>query len=299
MHDFSIALHGGIGTLGANVLSSVTEQQIASALEQAIQTGGQILSCGGCALDAVVAAVRILEAFPLFNAGKGAVLNHNEMVEMDACVMCGQQRQMATVAGLRHIEHPVALAKEMFDSQYAGMFVGEGAEMMARQFGYESIEQDELFTEARYEQFGACLRSMSQSDTILFDGSVGAVASDSNGNIAAAASSGGVLNHRCGQVSEVGIRGSSVFADNHSLAVVATGLVPHQIAELLRLGMHDQAGSLNTVCEQVLHQTLSTKGASGGLVALDSGGHVYFSHHSEMFPRASLNAQGKYLNAIF
>ncbi len=192
----AIAIHGGAGTILRAQMSDELKQGIVAALEQSVRAGHQLLVQGGDALDAVVAAVRVLEDSPYFNAGKGSVLTHQEMVEMDASVMHGLHMDAGAVAGVRHIRNPVELARDVMRHSDHVLLIGDGAEAFAFGQGYDYTEQDYFFTERRYEQLQAMkakgLFALSESkypDDKKF-GTVGAVALDQHGNLAAATSTG-------------------------------------------------------------------------------------------------------------
>lgn len=194
---FSIAIHGGAGTILREQMSDELQQSILADLEAAVKAGHQILEQGGEALDAVVAAVKVLEDSPNFNAGKGSVLTHNEMVEMDASVMDGRNLAAGAVAGVRHIKNPIELARDVMLRSNHVLLVGEGAEKFAFEQGHQYTEQDYFFTDRRYEQLlsmrekGLFALSESRYPDDRKHGTVGAVALDQQGNLAAATSTGG------------------------------------------------------------------------------------------------------------
>lgn len=197
---FSIAIHGGAGTILREQMSDSLQQAILTDLEAAAKAGHQILANGGASLDAVVAAVKVLEDSPHFNAGKGSVLTHNEMVEMDASIMDGSNLAAGAVAGVRHIKNPIELARDVMQKSNHVLLVGEGAETFAFENGHQYTEQDYFFTDRRYEQLismrekGEFALSESRYPDDRKHGTVGAVALDQHGNLAAATSTGGVTN---------------------------------------------------------------------------------------------------------
>ncbi len=184
-NPFSIAIHGGAGTILKEQMSKELKQSIISDLQNSVRAGYKVLEQGGDALDAVVAAVKVLEDSPNFNAGKGSVLTHKEIVEMDASVMNGEKMQAGAVAGVRHIKNPIALARDVMNNSKHVFLVGEGAEEFAFQNGYDYTEQDYFYTERRYEQLqhmkskGEYALSESRFPDDKKFGTVGAVALDS------------------------------------------------------------------------------------------------------------------------
>lgn len=227
---FSIAIHGGAGTILREQMTPELETQIRSALEASVRAGHKILEQGGDALDAVIEAVKVLEDSPHFNAGKGSVLTSKEMVEMDASVMHGKQMEAGAVAGVRHIKNPIELARDVMKNSNHVLLIGEGAEEFAFEQGYEYTEQDYFYTDRRYDQ----LQSMKEKGLFALSeskypddnkyGTVGAVALDKQGNLAAATSTGGVTNKKYGRVGDSSIIGAGTFAENGNVAVSTTGM---------------------------------------------------------------------------
>ncbi|MCE7597134.1 isoaspartyl peptidase/L-asparaginase family protein, partial [Vibrio fluvialis] len=227
---FAIAIHGGAGTILRSQMSEELKNDILMVLEQSVRAGHQLLSEGGDALDAVVAAVKVLEDSPLFNAGKGSVLTNKEMVEMDASVMHGRHMDAGAVAGVRHIRNPIELARDVMRHSDHVLLMGEGAEEFAFGLGYDYTEQDYFFTERRYEQLQSMkskgLFALSESkypDDKKF-GTVGAVALDQLGNLAAATSTGGITNKKFGRVGDSPLIGAGTVAENGNVAVSTTGM---------------------------------------------------------------------------
>ncbi|SEG63556.1 isoaspartyl peptidase/L-asparaginase family protein [Vibrio hangzhouensis] len=299
---FAIAIHGGAGTILREQMSESLKQEILDALTRSVQAGADILGSGGDALEAAVAAVKVMEDSPHFNAGKGSVLTHCEMVEMDASVMHGASMNAGAVAGVRHIRNPVELAKDvMLDSDHV-MLIGEGAETFAFERGYDYTEQDYFFTERRYEQ----LQSMKQKGLFALSeskypddkkyGTVGAVALDSHGNLAAATSTGGVTNKKYGRVGDTAIIGAGTYAENDNVAVSTTGMgeyfirktVAGDVAARMRYLQED----VRTASESVIQGELKDMGGEGGLIAIDANGEVHFAMNSTGMYRASIDVSG-------
>lgn len=300
---FSIAVHGGAGTILREQMSDELQQSILADLEAAVKAGHQILEKGGEALDAVVAAVKVLEDSPNFNAGKGSVLTHNEMVEMDASVMDGRHQAAGAVAGVRHIKNPIELARDVMKNSNHVLLVGEGAEKFAFEQGHEYTEQDYFFTDRRYEQLismrekGLFALSESRYPDDRKHGTVGAVALDQHGNLAAATSTGGVTNKKYGRVGDSALIGCGTVAENGVVAVSTTGVgeffIRKRVAEDVAARMRYLQENVHTACEHIIQGELKEMGGEGGLIAIDAQGELHFAMNSSGMYRAGINTQGE------
>jgi len=300
---FSIAIHGGAGTILREQMSDELQQSILSDLEAAVKAGHQILETGGEALDAVVAAVKVLEDSPNFNAGKGSVLTNNEMVEMDASVMDGRNQAAGAVAGVRHIKNPIELARDVMRNSNHVLLVGEGAEKFAFEQGHEYTEQDYFFTDRRYEQLlsmrekGLFALSESRYPDDRKHGTVGAVALDQQGNLAAATSTGGVTNKKYNRVGDSALIGCGTVAENGVVAVSTTGVgeffIRKRVAEDVAARMRYLQEDIHTACEHIIQGELKEMGGEGGLIAIDAQGELHFAMNSSGMYRAGINTQGE------
>ncbi|MCJ2378814.1 isoaspartyl peptidase/L-asparaginase [Vibrio sp. ZSDZ34] len=306
---FSIAIHGGAGTILPSQMSPQLKQNILMALTQSVQAGAAILAQGGDALDAAVAAVKVMEDCPHFNAGKGSVLTHQEMVEMDASVMHGREMDAGAVAGVRHIRNPIELARDVMRDSNHVLLIGEGAEQFAFERDYSYTEQDYFFTERRYEQ----LQSMKERGLFALSeskypddkkyGTVGAVALDQQGNLAAATSTGGVTNKKYGRVGDTAVIGAGTFAQNGNVAVSTTGMgeyflrkvVASDVAARMRYLKED----IHLACETIIQGELKQMGGEGGLIAVDSKGDIHFAMNSSGMYRASVDINGEVTVKIY
>ncbi|MDK9779151.1 MULTISPECIES: isoaspartyl peptidase/L-asparaginase family protein [unclassified Vibrio] len=303
MKPFSIAIHGGAGTILREQMSDELQQSILADLEAAVKAGHQILATGGEAIDAVVAAVKVLEDSPNFNAGKGSVLTHNEMVEMDASVMDGRHQAAGAVAGVRHIRNPIELARDVMRNSNHVLLVGEGAEKFAFEQGHEYTEQDYFFTDRRYEQLlsmrekGLFALSESRYPDDRKHGTVGAVALDQQGNLAAATSTGGVTNKKYGRVGDSALIGCGTVAENGVVAVSTTGVgeffIRKRVAEDVAARMRYLQEDVHTACEHIIQGDLKEMGGEGGLIAIDAKGELHFAMNSSGMYRAGINTQGE------
>ncbi|HDM8187939.1 TPA: isoaspartyl peptidase/L-asparaginase [Vibrio harveyi] len=306
---FSIAIHGGAGTILREQMSDELQQSILADLEAAVKAGHQILATGGEAIDAVVAAVKVLEDSPNFNAGKGSVLTHNEMVEMDASVMDGRHQAAGAVAGVRHIRNPIELARDVMRNSNHVLLVGEGAEKFAFEQGHEYTEQDYFFTDRRYEQLlsmrekGLFALSESRYPDDRKHGTVGAVALDQQGNLAAATSTGGVTNKKYGRVGDSALIGCGTVAENGVVAVSTTGVgeffIRKRVAEDVAARMRYLQEDVHTACEHIIQGDLKAMGGEGGLIAIDAKGELHFAMNSSGMYRAGINKQGELTVKIY
>lgn len=306
---FSIAIHGGAGTILREQMSDELQQSILADLEAAVKAGHQTLAKGGEALDAVVLAVKVLEDSPNFNAGKGSVLTHNEMVEMDASVMDGKSQAAGAVAGVRHIKNPIELARDVMRNSNHVLLVGEGAETFAFEQGYEYTEQDYFFTDRRYEQLqsmrekGLFALSESRYPDDRKHGTVGAVALDQHGNLAAATSTGGVTNKKYGRVGDSALIGCGTVAENGVVAVSTTGVgeffIRKRVAEDVAARMRYLQEDVHTACEHIIQGELKVMGGEGGLIAIDAQGDLHFAMNSTGMYRAGINTQGELSVSIY
>ncbi|MBE4578970.1 isoaspartyl peptidase/L-asparaginase [Vibrio navarrensis] len=299
----SIAIHGGAGTILRTQMSTELKQEILNDLQRAVQAGHALLREGADALDAVVAAVKVMEDSPHFNAGKGSVLTNNEMVEMDASLMHGRDLQAGAVAGVRHIKNPIELARDVLRNSPHVLLIGEGAEKFAFEQGHVYTEQDYFFTDRRYEQLlsmrekGLFALSEAKYPDDKKHGTVGAVALDAQGNLAAATSTGGVTNKKYGRVGDSALIGCGTVAENGVVAVSTTGVgeffIRKRVAEDVAARMRYLKEDVHTACEHIIQGELKSMGGEGGLIALDAQGEIHFAMNSSGMYRASIDVAGK------
>ena len=293
-----IAIHGGAGAITRSQLSQEQELRYIQALSDIVETGQRMLEDGRSALDVVTEAVRLLEECPLFNAGIGAVYTRDETHELDACVMDGNTLNAGAVAGVSHLRNPILAARLVMEHSPHVMMIGEGAENFAIAQGMERVSADIFSTPERYAQL---LAARTVGDTVLDHsaspldennkmGTVGAVALDLFGNLAAATSTGGMTNKLPGRVGDSPLVGAGCYANNASVAVSCTGtgevfiraLAAYDIAALMDYG----GLSLSEACERVVMEKLPALGGSGGLIAVDHEGNVALPFNSEGMYRA-------------
>ena len=305
----AMALHGGAGVLMPGVLTCEDEQAIHAALLQALKAGVDVLEKGGSSLDAVQASVVELEECPWFNAGKGAVFTHRGDHELDAAIMNGADLQAGAVAGVHHVRNPICGARAVLEHSEHVLLAGAGADLfLSEQAGLEHVSNDWYDTPLRRRQWAA---QQQQPETVLLEpggvekkfGTVGAVALDSHGHVAAATSTGGITNKRYGRVGDSPLIGSGTWADDRSAAISATGhgeffmrtVVAHNIASRIRL----VGSTLADACEQVVQGELKTLGGNGGVVAVSPSGETVLSFNTPGMYRAWRDAEGGLHTAIY
>jgi beta-aspartyl-peptidase (threonine type) len=295
MQPYAIAIHGGAGTLTREEMTPEKEAAYRNGLRQAIEAGIHILEKQGSALDAVEAAVRVLEDHPLFNAGKGAAFSHDGTHELDAAIMDGHTREAGAVAGVKGIKNPVSLARLVMEKSDHVLLAREGAEEFARRMKIEPVPEAYFYTQERYDQLqkkkeqgGAPSENLKSQKGARF-GTVGAVALDNDGHLAVATSTGGLTNKRFGRVGDSPLVGAGTYA-NDRVAVSCTGdgeffirtVAAYDLASLLEYkGLElEEAGRV------VIHEKLKELGGEGGLVAVDSRGNITLPFNSEGMYRA-------------
>jgi L-asparaginase / beta-aspartyl-peptidase len=315
-----LVIHGGAGTITRASMSADMEKQYREALEQSLRLGHAVLSKGGSSMDAIEASIRFMEDSPLFNAGKGAVFTHEGRNELDASIMDGKTKMAGSVAGVTIIRNPITAARAVMEKSEHVMMVGRGAELFATKMGLEIVDPSYFWTERRWKglqnellkeegqkpkaELGTSSQlaaRSSQGNELSFPddkkfGTVGAVALDRSGNLAAGTSTGGMTNKKFGRVGDAPIIGAGTYADNESCAVSGTGhgeffirwTVAYDIAALVKYrGMTvKQAG------DEVIHKKLVPVKGEGGVIILDAKGNFATPFNSEGMYRGWIGADG-------
>lgn len=291
MKKFSLAIHGGAGTYKKS-LTPEREKAFEKALTTALTLGHGILSKGGTALDAVEAVVRNLEDEPLFNAGRGSVFNHDGKIEMDASIMNGIDKSAGSVAGVKTVKNPVTLARAVMEKTEHVMLISEGAETFAKEVGVEIVDPSWFFTEYRWESWK---KIKDQDKTELNLGTVGAVAMDQDGNLAAATSTGGMNNKKFGRIGDSPIIGAGLYADNNTCAVSSTGHGEYFIRLNLAYDISALMGYKHLLLDSATNEAikkLSELGGSGGVIAVDKSGNVSMSFSTDTMFRGFIKEDG-------
>ncbi|MBK6266884.1 isoaspartyl peptidase/L-asparaginase [Marivirga sp. S37H4] len=306
MQKYIIAIHGGAGTILKKHLSLEQETAYHEALREALELGHEVLNKKGTAIEAVTQAVESMEDSPLFNAGKGAVYSNEGKNEMEASIMEGKNLNAGAVAGISNIKNPIQLAKTILHDPEFVYLIGHGAEEYAEKRKLDKVSSEYFRTKFREEQW---LAAKSEGKVILDHdadkkfGTVGAVALDSFGDLAAATSTGGLTNKKYGRIGDSSVIGSGTYANNNTCAISCTGygeyflraVVAYDVACLM-----DYKGlSLADACHEVVMGKLVKMRGEGGLIAVDAKGNYQFSFNSEGMYRGVVGSEVKLGTYIF
>jgi L-asparaginase / beta-aspartyl-peptidase len=313
MHStFAIAIHGGAGTILRQNLTPEKDRSYRKALEESLLAGYTILKKDGSSLDAVEAAVIVMEDFPLFNAGKGSVFTADGIIEMDAAIMNGSDLKAGAVAAVRTIKNPIQAARAVMEKSSHVLLAGEGAEQFAKQCGLELVDASYFFNNERWEQLQKAKGL--ESNVHIADepyssenrekkfGTVGAVALDRYGNLAAATSTGGMTNKKFGRIGDTPLIGAGTYSNNKTCAVSGTGygeyfmrgVIAYDISALM-----DYKGMTLQQATQKAMEKLAAMGGSGGVIAIDNKGNISQPFISEGMYRGYIDKNGEMKVAIF
>lgn len=310
-------IHGGAGVITRGSLTPEREREYRAKLEEALLAGYKALQAGKSGLDAVEIAIRIMEDSPLFNAGKGAVFTNDGKNELDASIMDGKTQNAGAVAGLSRVKNPITLARAIMEKSEHVMMIGAGAEKFAEANKIELVDPKYFWTESRWNSLQRILKEEKEKKEGSMDhgmlsnaerrasryGTVGAVALDKNGNLAAGTSTGGMTNKRFGRVGDVPIIGAGTYANNESCAVSATGwgefFIRLTVARDICSLMEYRALPVQNAADIVIKQKLQKLGGDGGVIAMDKFGNLGISFNSEGMYRAYINANGKAVVEIY
>lgn len=299
--QFSIVIHGGAGTILQKNMSPEQETLYTAKLEEAIRIGYDILKNGGSSLDAVEKTINVLEDSPLFNAGKGAVFTHAETNEHDASIMDGNTLKAGASAGTSNVKNPINLARAIMDQSPHVMLSGKGAETFANEHGLEIVDPSYFYTE---KSFNALQGVKNSQKTAFYNedikdskfGTVGCVALDKPGNLAAGTSTGGMTNKRWGRIGDSPIIGAGTYANNKTCAVSCTGwgeyfirgVVAYDISAL----MEYKGLSLKEAAQEVIQKKNPALGGDGGIIAIDKYGNMTMEFNTSGMFRATMNEKG-------
>lgn len=312
MNKYAIAIHGGAGTILKSTMTPEKEKAYSDALRDAIEEGEMILKSGGTALDAVEASVKSMEDNPLFNAGKGAVFTNTGKNEMDASIMDGKNLMAGAVAGVTNIKNPISLAKAVMEKSEHVFLAGQGALEFAKQVNATFENDAYFFVQMRHDQ----LQQAKESDGFFLDhtedkfengekkfGTVGAVALDLHGNLAAATSTGGMTNKKFGRVGDSPIIGAGTYANNETCAISCTGhgelFIRSVVAYDVSCLMEYKGSSLKEACDLVVMEKLVKIGGEGGLIAIDKNGNIELPFNSEGMYRAKKSSDSDIFIGIY
>ncbi|MBK12737.1 MAG: hypothetical protein CL849_04330 [Crocinitomicaceae bacterium] len=297
---WSIAIHGGAGHFGTENLSIEQQNAYRLSLTKALEAGGYVLDKGGNATDAVVAAIALMEDDSLFNAGRGAVYTASGAHELDASIMRGSDRNCGAVTGLQGFRHPIQVAMSVMEESQHVFFSGHGAGEFAHSTGAETAEPAWFHTQKAKARFE---RALERDTTQEKFGTVGCVALDSEGHLAAGTSTGGMTFKRHGRIGDSPIIGAGTWADDRTCAVSATGwgefFIRSSVAHDIHARMLHAGTSLEEAASATIHQEMAALGGDGGVVAIDHWGNPVFSMNTLGMFRGALIAGGKPVTALF
>jgi L-asparaginase / beta-aspartyl-peptidase len=304
MSNYALAIHGGAGTILKSTMTPEKELAYKNGLQDAIDAGESILKNGGSAFDAVETAIIKLENNPLFNAGKGAVFTNTGTHEMDASIMNGKDLMAGAIAGVQGVKNPISLARAVMEQSEHVLLTGNGAMEFAKKVNAQLENEDYFFVQLRYDQ----LQQAKECNSMVLDhtednpdshreengekkfGTVGCVALDLNGNLAAGTSTGGMTNKKYGRVGDSSIIGAGTYANNNTCAISCTGhgelFIRSVVAYDISCLMEYKNLSLKEACDVVVMDKLVKIGGEGGLIALDAKGNIVLPFNSDGMYRA-------------
>mgnify|MGYP001188391090 CR=1 FL=1 len=292
--EYAIVIHGGAGTILKENMSYELEVLYKNKMREALEVGHYILKTNGTSLDAVEAAIKILEDSELFNAGKGSVLSNNEEVEMDASIMTGKNLNAGAISGIKHIKNPISLARIVMEESEHVFLSGEGAEDFAVSKGFETIENNSFITERRLNS----VRNAKKRDSIQDNkfGTVGCVALDKFGNITSGTSTGGMTNKKWNRIGDVPIIGAGTYANNKTCGISSTGWGEYFIRNVVAYDISTQIDYLKIDINQAAKNTLKKVkdlGGTGGVIGIDKNGNVMMDFNTKGMYRGYIKSDGE------
>lgn len=312
-NKIGLVVHGGAGTMERAKMSAEREREYRAGIENALRAGWEILQHGGSALDATEAAVRTLEDNSLFNAGKGSVFNAAGVNEMDAAIMDGKTLRAGTVANIERVKNPISLARLVMERSPHVMMAGAGAEAFAKEHGVELVDPKYFFTQERWDELQRDKEKEKGKAAPVGDkkflvepegarGTVGAVALDRNGNLAAATSTGGKSNKLSGRIGDTPVIGAGTYANNATCAVSGTGdgeffimaTAAHDVSAMMEYRRKTLQESSIAVIDKI-----GKLGGTGGLIAIDKNGNISLPFNTSGMYRGYVDGNGKFVTEIF
>ena len=300
---FGIVIHGGAGVIKKENMTDSLQMAYEEKLKEAIDVGHKILSEGGTAIEAVQRTINVMENSPLFNSGKGAVLNAEGIAELDASIMDGKTKNAGAISGVQHIKNPINLAFKVMEESSHVMLSAQGAEEFAKLHELEFVENSYFLTERRrraLEASKAREKGISSNEFFLSNekyGTVGCAALDQNGNLAAGTSTGGMTNKKYGRIGDSPIIGAGTYANNKTCAISATGhgeyFIRNVVAHDISAMMEYQGISLEQAAKRVIQKKLTDLGGTGGIVGIDKKGNVVMEFNTPGMFRATKNVKGE------
>ncbi|MDP6679206.1 MAG: isoaspartyl peptidase/L-asparaginase [Verrucomicrobiota bacterium] len=307
----AIVIHGGAGKIDRDALTPERERLYHATLEQSLRAGHAILARGGSALDAVEAAIVVMEDAPVFNAGKGSVFTAEGKNELDASIMDGRALQAGAVGGVTTVKNPIRAARAVMEKSPHVLFTNKGAEKFAAEHGLEIVEPKYFFTERRWKQIQKWRKQQEAKPQAAAEpdrhadyfGTVGCVALDAQGNLAAGTSTGGMTGKRFGRIGDSPIIGAGTYADNRTAGISCTGhgeyFIRHAVAHDIPTRMAYKQESLAKAARDVVQTVLKPAGGSGGIIGIDTHGNVVMEFNTPAMSRGYIDRDGKTKTAIF
>lgn len=301
--NFTLVIHGGAGTLSKKEMTPEKEKAYKENLELALKAGYDILKNKGTALDAVVASIKVMEDSPLFNAGLGSVYTNSGNHELDASIMDGKNLAAGAVAGVKTVKNPIIAARTVMEKSEHVMLAGSGADEFAKAQGLEIVSNNYFDTPDRFERWQKILKEENEKTSAASKhGTVGAVALDQFGNLAAGTSTGGMTNKKFGRLGDSPIIGAGTYANNKTCAVSATGwgefFIRTVVAHDISAQVEYKKVSLSKATKEVIKK-VGKLGGDGGVIAIDAKGNISLEFNSEGMYRGFVKADGKIVTDIF
>ncbi len=299
---YALVLHGGAGVMSEKSMTPVMQKEYLTVLNKALQVGDSVLSAGGTSMDAVEKTIMIMEDSPLFNAGKGAVFTHEGTVELDASVMDGKTLGAGAVAGIKDIKNPIRLARTVMEKSEHVLLTGSGASQFAIEQGFKQVPNSYFYTDKRLQQLQELLKKEREAGINDKHGTVGCVALDTYGNIAAGTSTGGMTNKKYGRVGDSPIIGAGTYANNLTGGFSCTGHGEYYI----RLGFSRDISAMmeymhidvQKACQAEIEK-LTQLGGTGGVIGLDKSGNIAMEFNTSGMFRGYIKSTGEKYTAIF
>jgi len=293
--NYALVIHGGAGFVQSDQMSADKKQAYEMSLTQKLEAGQKMLAEGASSLDVVEAVIRMMENDSLYNSGRGSVLNSQGQVECDASIMSGIDKQAGAITGVQHIKNPISSARLVMEKSPHVMMAGSGAEEFAMQFNIDLVPNDYFITKRQYDNFKDKIKNSKH-------GTVGAVALDQNGNIAAGTSTGGMANKAYGRIGDSPIIGAGTYADNNTCGVSCTGhgeyFIRHAVAYDMSAMMEYGNKTVDAAAKAIIHKKLKPEAGAGGLIALDRKGNISMEFNTTAMFRGYVNQDELYI-AIF
>ena len=299
---YALVIHGGAGVMSEKLMTPEIQKQYLEALNRALQVGDSLLKAGGTCMDAVVKTIMVMEDSPLFNAGKGAVLNHEGIAELDASVMYGKTLAAGAVAGVRDIKNPIVLARTVMEKSEHVLLSGSGASKFAVENGFKLVPNSYFITERRQKELQELLNKEMETGINDKHGTVGCVALDTYGNIAAGTSTGGMSNKKFGRIGDSPIIGAGTYANNTTGGFSGTGhgeyFIRLSFTRDISALMEYRQMDIKNACQAEV-QKLTQLGGTGGVVGLDKQGNVAMEFNTSGMFRGFIKSNGEKYTGIF